>query len=139
MQHKNLGFSLMELLIVIGIMAVLVATAIPSYQNYLRRAHYTEIVQAAAPFKIGVEECYQTTSDLESCSSGSNGVPPSIESNTLPNLIDSVEVVSGIITVSPKKKFGIQPEDTYILTPTEQQGSLLWITSGGGVQAGYAH
>ena len=77
-------------MIVVAIIGILVAIAIPSYQNYTRRAQYTEVVGAAAPYKVGIEECYQTSGDLGNCQAGENGVPDAIASNQGAGSIDSI-------------------------------------------------
>lgn len=133
------GFTLIELLIAIAIVGVLVTVAVPSYQSYTRKAHYTEIVQATAPYKLGVEECFQLEGGLETCKAGSNGVPPNIEAGQGVGLIDSVIIsVNGVVTVTPKKLYGIAPQDDYILTPVPKNNQLTWAGSGGGVTKGYA-
>lgn len=133
------GFTLIELLIAIAIIGILTAIAIPSYQKYTRRAHYTEIVQAVAPFKLGIEECFQVTDDLKNCQPGKNGVPVSIIAGEGIGLVDNIIVGnSGIITVTPRDLYGIKAKDSYILTPIVKNNQLVWISSGGGVEEGYA-
>lgn len=137
---KKSGFTLIELLITMAIIGILTVIALPSYQKYTRRAHYTEVVQATAPYKLGVEECYQVMGGLDQCKAGKNGVPDNIESGQGAGLIDSVTVDDDDkIVVTPKELYGIKSEDTYELTPTETNGVLTWSTSGGGVEKGYAN
>jgi type IV pilus assembly protein PilA len=137
MHSYNSGFTLIELLIAIAIVGILTAVAIPSYQNYTRRAHYTEIVQATTPFKLGVEECYQLTGDLANCQPGKDGVPKNIDVGA--GLIGKITVSNGgVITVTPHDLYGIKATDTYILTPTVGNNQLQWKSSGGGIDNGYA-
>lgn len=137
---QNLGFTLIELLIAIAIIGILAAVGIPSYQSYTRKAHYTEIVQASAPYKLGVEECYQVNGSLDVCQAGTNGVPQNIAAGSGVGLVDSIIISDGaVITITPKNQFGIKDTDTYILTPTVQSNQLVWAASGGGVTNGYAN
>ncbi len=137
---KNLkGFTLIELLIAIAIVGILTAIAIPSYQKYTRRAHYIEIVQATSPFKLGVEECFQTTDGLENCQPSAHGIPANIEPGNGLGIIDSIIVENGVITVTPRNLHGIKPTDTYILSPKPKNNQLEWSVKGGGKKAGYVN
>jgi type IV pilus assembly protein PilA len=96
MQHhtKTQGFSLIELMIVVTIVGILSMMAIPSYQNYAKRARFTEVITAAEPFKIAVTLALQSGASTAELSNGSQGIPPSPK--TTKNLA-SVAVQNGTI------------------------------------------
>lgn len=133
---RHTGFTLMELMITIAIVGIIAALAVPSYLDYTKRAYFSEIVQATAPYKIGVAECYQTTGSLVACAAGSNNIPAAITTPT--GGVASLGVSAGVITVTPVAKNGLETSDTYILKPTVVGNTLIWASSGGGVTAGYA-
>jgi type IV pilus assembly protein PilA len=132
------GFTIIELLITLAIIAIIAVVAVPSYINYTRRARYSEVVQASAPYKLGVTECYHTTGALTGCNAGSNGIPAARTAAT--GQIASVAVAAGVITITPVASNGFVATDTYVLTPTIDTNNniLTWAASGGGITKGYA-
>ncbi len=132
------GFSLIEMMIVVAIIGILIGIAIPSYTLYIRRAHYVEVVQAATPLKISLQECFEMMNELTDCTAGKNGVMSN--QTEASGLIKSIFMDSSHkITVTPIPKYGFKETDTYVLIPFVKENRLLWSSGGGGVANGYAN
>lgn len=110
---------------------------ITTYQDFVLKAYYSEVIAIASSFKIGVNECFQNLGTLTNCNGGTNHIPPNI--TTARGVVESVTVNAGVITVVPITANGIKSTDTYILTPTIVNNNLVWTASGGGVAKGYNH
>lgn len=132
MKRVQQGFTLIELMIVVAIIGILAAVAIPNYQTYTKKAKFTEVVQSTAPFKIAVEGCFQDKQDLTQCATaGTNGIPADAGAS---GYVTSVAVgAGGKITATAVSTNGLSGE-TYILTPTAAGAAgsqnLTWAKSG---------
>ena len=134
------GFTLIELMIVIAIIGILAAIAIPAYQDYTIRSKVAEGLNLAGAAQLAVAETYDSEGRFKNANNTSYGLPSPTSING--NYVSSVSIsdTSGTITIlyKPTGLGGQPPADnqTLILQPTARQGSMEWACDGSAGQNG---
>lgn len=126
---KQAGFTLIELMIVVAIIGILAAIALPAYQDYTARSQMAEAMSLASGARTAVTE-YWTSEGALPADNAAAGLAKAAEIKG--NYVAQVAVAEGIITATMAKAGvadGIAGK-TLVLTPTTGEGSVQWECSG---------
>ena len=131
--HKQQGFTLIELMIVVAIIGILAAVAIPAYQDYTIRAKVTEGLSLASAGKTAVSEYFSSNGTLPDTNTNAGlAQPDSIAGNS----VDKVEVSNGVIVVTFSGPTAIKAS-TLQLTPQTAGGKVVWDCRTGTLEGKY--
>jgi type IV pilus assembly protein PilA len=139
MKSMQKGFTLIELMIVVAIIAILAAIAIPAYQDYLVRTQVSEGAVLTDGAKTAVAEFYSNKGEMPG-SNASAGLA-SAES-IVGKYVAKVEVgTTGKITATygneANKAIKETGKDTFVLSPVTKAGSITWTCTGSTVAPKY--
>ncbi len=111
---KQKGFTLIELMIVIAIIAILMSYAIPAYRDYTVRTKVGEGLSISAGLRSHISEAWVSSEDITTYSSGNNGIP--LAASVTGSYVSQVAVAGGAIQVTFANDPTITGE-TLTLTP----------------------
>jgi len=129
-QDLQKGFTLIELMIVVAIIGILAAIALPAYQGYTNKAKFSEVVIATAAAKSAVEVCVHTKGAVDDCDAGENGIPGTIDQSAT---LTGLTVADGVITAVASTGSNLHKEGdklidaNIVLTPVlGDSGAIAW-------------
>ena len=118
MKKMQQGFTLIELMIVVAIIGILAAIAIPAYQDYMIRSKVTEAMAAAAACKTSVTEYYQSQAAMPADLSASGC------SSTATTYVTSLDVTAGVIKVTLGAVGGTASGTILAMSPNAGTGNI---------------
>jgi type IV pilus assembly protein PilA len=133
MKKLQQGFTLIELMIVVAIIGILAAIAVPAYQDYTIRSRVSESAALSGATRTAMDVAYSEGYALGSIPTTPSSINISQSTSYKSKYVSKVAYTTfGVITVTltPEKSLGTAKSKTVVYSPTALSGNLRWMVKG---------
>ncbi|CAG36193.1 pilin [Desulfotalea psychrophila] len=133
------GFTLIELMIVIAIVGILAAVAVPQYTNYVARSKLGGVLSNITSWQVAVEQCIQDRGAPTNCDNATVPLIPADiatgDDGATVSYVDKLATVKGVISITTTVTDTAGTQLNFIYTPTTSKGYTEWSLTGTGCKS----
>jgi type IV pilus assembly protein PilA len=138
MKRLQKGFTLIELMIVVAIIGILAAIAVPAYQDYTIRSRVSEGAALVGAARTAVDVTYAGSGTLLGSDYGSHGsLGLSLSTSYRSKYVSYISVIGGpataatvMVRLSPESSLGVAKSTSFLYSPVNMGGNLRWVAKG---------